>query len=165
MENTPYEASFKHTTSHHLSLGRRESKVQRISSIHSSDLTVGQIHSWPIIIELSLASRPKPESIMILSPKNSTKGPTRCYLSNHRKVDWPSPTRTEINLRTKFRKTKDHLPTPRIPPRTRHLLNIPTPKQVRVDPRWPNWMPQICTNSPNVFHHSSPIQNLNVLNT
>ena len=45
-----------------------------------------QIHSLPAIIKLNLASLPKPKSIIILSPKNSTKGPNRCQLSNHRAI-------------------------------------------------------------------------------
>jgi hypothetical protein len=40
-------------------------------------------NALPAIIQLNLASLPKLESMIIMSLKNSTKGPKGCQLSNH----------------------------------------------------------------------------------
>jgi len=87
LEKIPLGASFQCTRSHLSSFERKEVGVHRISSIHSGDLGGDQIHFIPTIIQLNLASFLKPESIIILTLKNSTKGSNICQLSNHSEIE------------------------------------------------------------------------------
>jgi hypothetical protein len=75
IEKIPFGPSFQHTRSHLPSSRRKEDGVHQISSIHSGDLGRGKIHSLPVIRQLYLTSLPRPESMIVLSPKTSTRGP------------------------------------------------------------------------------------------